>query len=141
MVILSIGPRHTWHFCTQYCDIATKIYRDKKIILRHMFLWPSKVGSKNILWFIFSLYTLIHIFVKSLPWPIDFHGQQIYFYFNIFLSQYSVQKCLVCTVMWSLRETVSLLVVLLSRVFGLSNPKCETNRKLVFLTRERSALL
>jgi len=74
-----------------------------KIILSHMFQWPTKVSSKNIRWFIFCLYTLIYFclytliyfFVKSLPWPIDIHGPKIYFYGNIFLSKFCVQKCLV----------------------------------------------
>jgi len=35
-------------------------------------------------------------FVKSLPWPLDIHGSELSFYRNIFLSQYRVQKCLVC---------------------------------------------
>ncbi len=37
---------------------------------------------------------LVLSFDKSLPWPIDIHGQKIYFYCNILLSQYCAQKCL-----------------------------------------------
>jgi len=34
-------------------------------------------------------------FLKSLPWPLDIYGSKIYFYRNIFLSQYCASKCLV----------------------------------------------
>ena len=32
--------------------------------------------------------------VKSLPWPIEIDGSKLYFYCNIFLLQYCVQKYL-----------------------------------------------
>ncbi len=35
-------------------------------------------------------------FVKSLPWPLAIHGSKLSFYRKIFLSQYRVQKYLVC---------------------------------------------
>jgi hypothetical protein len=35
-------------------------------------------------------------FVKRLPWPLDIHGSKLYFYRNIFLSQYRKQKYLMC---------------------------------------------
>jgi len=43
----------------------------------------------------FCLCTLIYLFVKSLPWPLDIHDSKKYFYYIIFLSQYCASKFLV----------------------------------------------
>jgi len=35
-------------------------------------------------------------FGKSLPWRLDIHGLKLSLYHNIFLSQYCVEKIIVC---------------------------------------------
>ncbi len=83
------------HFGTQYCNNMIKRYWDKKIILSHMFQWPTKVSSKKTYLELFYLFIYLDFFVKSLPWPLDIHGSKIFFYRNIFLSHYCAAKCLV----------------------------------------------
>ncbi len=76
-------------------NIVIKRYWDKKIILSHMFPWPIKISCKKHTLNCFAcLFTFI-FFCSSLPWPLNIHGSKIYFYFNIFLSQYCASKCLV----------------------------------------------
>jgi len=84
--LLFQGPIHTRYFCTQYCD--------KKITSSHMFQIPTKVSFEKTYLYLFFVY--VPWFFKGLPWPIEIHGTKIYFYRNIFLSQYCVRKCLVC---------------------------------------------
>jgi len=59
------------------------------MILRHRLLLTNrgKLFKKQTLISAF-LRTLINFFVKSLPWPLDIRSSKIYFYRNIFLSQY-----------------------------------------------------
>jgi hypothetical protein len=82
----------TRHFGTQYFSMTNKVSSNKRTL--NCFV---------------CLFTLIYLFVKSLPWPLDIHGSKIYFYIfisqylfiaisfyrNIFLSQYCASNCLV----------------------------------------------
>jgi len=93
-----LGPLHTRHFCSRYCD--KEIFQHWHFLATD-FYWPTKVRSyKNLVY-------LVLWFDKSLPWPVDIHGPKISFlsqylfiaisfYRNIFLSQYCPSKCPVC---------------------------------------------
>jgi len=65
-------------------------YKDKKIILSHMFQWPTMVSSKNIPWIVLFVYLPLFIFCKELTLAFRYPRHK-----NIFLSQYWASKCLV----------------------------------------------
>ncbi len=75
-----LGPRHTRHLCTQYCD--------KNTILSHRFLL-AKVCK------LLVQSTYIHLFSELTLVGIETHDSKMTKFCNIFLSTYFVQKCLV----------------------------------------------
>ncbi len=70
-----------WHIILRYCD--------KKIILSHMFQWPTKVSSEK---------TYID-FLKSLPLPTEIYGPKIFF---IAISFYRNIVCINVLCEWGL---------------------------------------
>jgi len=82
----SSGPRHTRHYCTQYCN--KKILQLKYIFGPWMFIGQGKLLSKHN-----TRYTR---FFRSLPWLFNRNLLlKIVKCCNIFLLQYCVKKCLV----------------------------------------------